>query len=467
MTNSEDGNVSVIDTTTQSEVTGPYSRLAVGLVPIGVAVSPDGNRVFVANRGSDTVSIIETADEIADYEVTDVDVGTNPVGVSVTPDGAQVYVTNRGSDTVAGSASVIQTANKQVDFLSSYQEAEPAAFGNFIGSIVEAPMDLEVIARTDSKITLSWTYDSLDVSGFEICRSTLDSVSDDEAQPTCDNLFEVGANVTSFEDPTDLIESTTYLYHVRAIDNRTGFPYVSPYVFASAATLLSSPSGLRSTDANQTYIELSWADNSSSESGYRIADNKLHHIKTYIIERKKISDEATESTLNEEDGTYSDTFTLIATVGPDVKSYRDDDVEPSTTYAYRVQAYTAGDESAYSNIVEAEAFDGCFIATAVYGSLFEPHVVMLRRFRDAHLLNSAPGRLFVKTYYRYSPPSAEFISHHETLRTAVRIGLFPLVALSYSVVQFGYAFTLAVVVSFLLLAVLPLFYCRGRRRCID
>jgi hypothetical protein len=279
------------------------------------------------------------------------------------------------------------------------------------------------------------------VSGFEICRSTLDSVSDAEAQPPCDNLFEVVANVTSFEDPTDLIESTTYLYHVRAIDNRTGFPYVSPYVFASATTPPRAPSGLRSTDANQTYIELSWADNSSSESGYR-------------IERKKISDEeGTQSTSNDEEGTDSDTFTLIATVGPNVTSYRDHDVEPSATYVYRVQAYTESDESGYSNPVKADASDTCFIATAAYGSLSEPHVMTLRRFRDAYLLNSAPGRLFVKTYYRYSPPIADFISHHETLRTAVRIGLFPLVAFSYSVIQFGYALTLAVLVSFLWLAV--------------
>ncbi|MEE9402171.1 MAG: fibronectin type III domain-containing protein, partial [Desulfobacteria bacterium] len=196
---------------------------------------------------------------------------------------------------------------------------------------------------------------------------------------------------------------------------------------------------------------LSWADNSSSESGYR-------------IERKKISDEATESTPNEEGGTDSDTFTLIATVGPNVKSYRDDDVEPSATYVYRVQAYSGDDASGYSNEAKADASDTCFIATAAYGSLFEPHVVTLRRFRDAYLLNSAPGRLFVKTYYRYSPPLADFISNHETLRTAVRIGLFPLVAFSYSVIQFGYALTLAVLAFFLWLAVGLFFFCQGRRR---
>ena len=46
---------------------------------------------------------------------------------------------------------------------------------------------------------------------------------------------------------------------------------------------------------------------------------------------------------------------------------------------------------------------GCYIATAVYGSYDCPEVWTLRRFRDKRLLQSAPGRLFVKSYYAVSP----------------------------------------------------------------
>ena len=46
---------------------------------------------------------------------------------------------------------------------------------------------------------------------------------------------------------------------------------------------------------------------------------------------------------------------------------------------------------------------GCYIATAVYGSYDCPEVWTLRRFRDDFLSKSILGRAFVKTYYFISP----------------------------------------------------------------
>lgn len=46
---------------------------------------------------------------------------------------------------------------------------------------------------------------------------------------------------------------------------------------------------------------------------------------------------------------------------------------------------------------------GCYIATAVYGSYDCPEVWTLRRFRDAKLLQSRCGRVFVRLYYAVSP----------------------------------------------------------------
>jgi uncharacterized repeat protein (TIGR02543 family) len=69
----------------------------------------------------------------------------------------------------------------------------------------------------------------------------------------------------------------------------------------------------------------------------------------------------------------------------------------------------------------------CFIATAAFGSPLAEEVQVLRRFRDGYLMKNEAGRLFVKLYYRFSPPLAEFISRHKALRVITRYCLTPVV----------------------------------------
>jgi hypothetical protein len=64
----------------------------------------------------------------------------------------------------------------------------------------------------------------------------------------------------------------------------------------------------------------------------------------------------------------------------------------------------------------------CFIATAAYGTDTAEQLDILREFRDEVLLPNSLGAKFVSLYYRTSPPIADFISQHEILRTAVRVG---------------------------------------------
>ena len=70
---------------------------------------------------------------------------------------------------------------------------------------------------------------------------------------------------------------------------------------------------------------------------------------------------------------------------------------------------------------------GCFIATAAYGSYLDPHVQVLRDFRNNVLILYRPGQAFVAFYNEYSPPVAQFIHEHEAARTLTRWSLTPVV----------------------------------------
>jgi acylphosphatase len=85
---------------------------------------------------------------------------------------------------------------------------------------------------------------------------------------------------------------------------------------------------------------------------------------------------------------------------------------------------------------------GCFITTASFGSKFEKHVQLLHRFRDLYLMPNRIGRTFVNAYYRTSPPMADFIAGHDTLRAMVRYSLIPLFGLIWLLLHFGMAPTL-------------------------
>ncbi|MGX8852243.1 CFI-box-CTERM domain-containing protein [Amedibacillus sp. YH-ame10] len=64
--------------------------------------------------------------------------------------------------------------------------------------------------------------------------------------------------------------------------------------------------------------------------------------------------------------------------------------------------------------------EGCYIATAVYGDYDAHPVIVLRRFRDNILQKHSLGRLFVKIYYRLSPPLAEKLHDKIKINNIIR-----------------------------------------------
>ena len=72
----------------------------------------------------------------------------------------------------------------------------------------------------------------------------------------------------------------------------------------------------------------------------------------------------------------------------------------------------------------------CFIATAAYGTPMAEEIGILRKFRDEYLVTNPIGAALVELYYRTSPPIAQFITEHPSLKPIVRAGLLPAIAMS-------------------------------------
>jgi YVTN family beta-propeller protein len=68
-------NVSVINTIANNVT----ATVKVGQLPVGVAVTPDGTKVYVANNGDATVSVIDTGTNTV---IATVNMGSSPVAFS-------------------------------------------------------------------------------------------------------------------------------------------------------------------------------------------------------------------------------------------------------------------------------------------------------------------------------------------------------------------------------------------------
>ena len=96
-------------------------------LPWGVAIAPDKSRIFLTTAGAESVTVIDVAHLLkavrtrrrpfvndlsasADYVLARIPVGHNPRGVALSPDGKRLYIANRLDDNIA----VIDTTSAKV-----------------------------------------------------------------------------------------------------------------------------------------------------------------------------------------------------------------------------------------------------------------------------------------------------------------------------------------------------------------
>jgi hypothetical protein len=194
--------------------------------------------------------------------------------------------------------------------ITDVDDTSPDAPATFM-TVPAAPGTLTATAASTTSIDLEWADVPHD-TGYEVERSP--NGSNGWVQ-----IATRSANVVTYTD-TGLTQNTTYYYRVRA----TGTVGTGNYSDVASATTLpqvpSAPSGLTATQIGMSAnAKLEWTDNASDEDGFKIESSP--------------------------DGSA---WTEIDTNAADDIDYN---ANSADNFYFRVRAYNANGNSAYSNVV--------------------------------------------------------------------------------------------------------------------
>lgn len=364
------------------------ASISVGNGPYGIA--GNGKYAVVAESLAGHVALINISNNTLFQEIL---VGTNPSMVAVTPDGSTAYVTNYGNNTVCAI-----NLNSSSGFITSTVSVGNGPVGIYI-------TDNTVFVTNYKDDTWSYlTIGSPPINVNSWGDGPISIVADTNATnvyvansiSNAVNVFQfasgtygITTTITtgSYPDALLLVPNSTTLYVANANDNSISVIDTSSNKVVTTIALPSSghPNGLALTPDNSTLMVMN--SPTGGISYIQVSNNS-------VLQSLSLGSNLEQAYLSS-----------------DYKAYVTD---------YNVNAV-------YEVITPVKKEYACFIATAAYGSYDQFDVWVLRQFRNKILLKSEAGKWLVKTYYRTSPPIADFIAQHASLRAMVRVILKPFV----------------------------------------
>ena len=231
-----------------------------------------------------------------------------------------VTLTTSDSVNIMCRGQVVATFHGPGTFSSAYPNSCPG-FANFwpglifsMSFVAVAPSNLTAVSPTPTSVNLLWTNNSASVDNINIERST--------SGGNFSVIATVAPTATTYTD-TNLSPFTSYSYRVAAVSTAGNSGYSNLANITTLAIANLAPSNLTAaTTSDSTSINLSWMNNSSTQTGV-------------IIERSDAGG----------------IFVQIATVGSNTTTYTDSYlIKSGTTYQYRVLSQFPDTYSGFSNV---------------------------------------------------------------------------------------------------------------------
>jgi fibronectin type 3 domain-containing protein len=214
-------------------------------------------------------------------------------------------------------------------FASSYSNV---ASVSTTGTIPPAPVGLSATTTSSTSIRLDWTDNSSGETFFRAQRRLAPSGG-------WESFHTTGPNATTLT-ATGLQPNTAYDFRILA-GNANG---TSPYSNVASATTTNAvpnpPSGLAAGALSPTSVRVTWADNSTNETGFELQRRPAGGV-----------------------------FATLVNLGANATSYTDNTVSPLTSYEYRVRASNGLGASPFAGPTAVttppiSGYQGCFTDAA-------------------------------------------------------------------------------------------------------
>jgi YVTN family beta-propeller protein len=428
-----------------STLVNSVTRAIVGGRPRGIAVSPDGKRIYVAavNIG---VLILEaaTASEIGRTSLAIDDSLDNPQGIAISPDGrllavssatvgGRVTIYSISGDTLTASAvhtlspgqvplgvafapdgsEAYVAAADPVGATDSLRVFDPATGARLDEDLVgDMPTAVAVHPNGDLVFVSNQGGPSVSVYNANPLRRAVDSTVMVGAQPTGIAVAPNGARVYVVNQGTD---------SVTELDGATG-AVIGTFSIGTGAPLAIAinPNG------TTAYVTRLTGNSVVEVGGMRSLTVVRGGSGIGTVTSNPVGINCGTSCLAQFPFNTSVTLTAIPASGSFFAGWSGSGCGAAVTMDNSRTCTATFNSSTPPPSQQNQQGNGCFIATAAYGSDMASEVQVLREFRG-RLWEYAAGRAFVRFYYHNSPPIAQMVRESDSARVAVRAALVPVV----------------------------------------